>query len=224
MRTALIKQAGAFANIHDLIETWHQHMLSTGVPIHDGYYSYIEELSRAKGFDIDDLAVGDLPDLMALQLDVTAALGDGAMLRANDEDMLRSCLSDHLTLGARWRDSGDLAAAAILYDGGTGEESIKKYLTDDPDEIAGTINLKLVLTSPDARHQGLARTLIELLEQRAVAAGKREILCTIHPGNKASQGLFTLLGYERVAKVTTSYGLRLVFARSLPSLTKRWSR
>lgn len=220
--TALISEAGAFANIHDLIETWHQHLLNNDIPIHWGYYSYIRALTEAKGFQIVDLTPSDLPALLRLQDRVLEGLGDEPWLRANTEVMLKECLAEHVTLGARRGD--ELVAAAVLYDAGTGSESIKHYVSEDEAELTQSINLKLVLTLPEHRRAGLGRTLIELLERRATELDKREILCTVHPKNAPSKALFGRLGYDRVGRASTPYGKRDVYARRLPTLKKRWAR
>ena len=52
LETALVKEAGSFANIHDLIATWHDYLLANEIPIHAGYYGYVEALTEAKGYDI----------------------------------------------------------------------------------------------------------------------------------------------------------------------------
>lgn len=220
--TALISQAGAFANIHDLIATWHDHLVLVGTPIHPGYYRYIRALTEAKGYEIVRLDGSDLPDLMALQERVIDSLEDASWLRANSEEMLAESLKAHITFGARRE--GQLAAAAVLYDGKRTEESIREYFTKDVAQLDRSINLKLVLTDPEHRGQGLARTLVEILEPEAAALDKAEMLSTIHPKNRPSQALFELLGYERIGKVDTAYGKRLVYGRVLPRWKKRWAR
>ena len=218
----LVQEAGSFANIHDLIEMWHDHLLASDIPVHPGYYSYVHALTEAKGYTIRQLEEVDLTDLTDLQSAVLRTMTDGAWLRANTEEMLRECLTKQVTLGIR--SNGELVAAAVLYDGSQDDENIKRYFTDDPDALGASINLKLVFTHPSHRHRGLSRSLVELLEQRATELGKSEIMCTIHAQNKPSAGLFRLLGYRRVDAVTTSYGKRDVYVRTLPVRDKRWAR
>lgn len=220
--TALIREAGAFANIHELISNWHDHLLTQGIPIHPGYYSYVQALTEAKGFAVARLRAGDLPALVELQDQVLADLRGTPWLRANTDVMLKECLTDHITLGVR--DGGELVAAAVLYDAGTTEESLNKYFTDDVAQLERSVNLKLVLVMPEHRGAGLGRTLVELLEQQATGLGKAEVLCTIHPKNMPSKSLFKTLGYRRKGTVMTTYGKRDVFTRPLPSLNTRWAR
>lgn len=220
LETALVKEAGSFANIHDLIVKWHDHLLAHDIPIHPGYYGYITAVTEAKGYRIVRLGESDLEDLTKLQAEVLQNLEDKSLLRENTDEMLLSCLSDHVTLGVRFDDA--LVAAAILYDAGDSDEMIKHR--DRPKNLKDTVNLKSVLAVPAHRQKGLARTLVELLEQEAVEMGKSEVVCTIHPKNKASRSLFGLLGYRRVDSIPTSYGKRLVYARSLPPVDKRWAR
>jgi ribosomal protein S18 acetylase RimI-like enzyme len=222
LETALVKEAGSFANIHELIAAWHGHLLQKRIPIHPGYYGYVRALTEAKGYKITRLRESDLTDLEELQSAVLQSMKDGSWMRANTDVMLKECLVDHLTLGARKH--GKLVAAAVLYDGGESEESIKHYFTDEPGALRASINLKLVLALPEHRDKGLGRSLVELLEQQAGNLGKSEIMCTIHPENRASQSLFRLLGYHRVGTVSTSYGKRTVLSRELPVLDKRWAR
>lgn len=220
--TALISQAGVFANIHDLIETWHAYLLAHGIPIPAGYYSYIKALTEAKGYEIVRLEAQDLPALLDLQEEVMEALSDKSWLRANTDVILKECLTDHVTLGVR--QDGELVTAAVLYDGGRTDENIRGYSTDNETELDRSLNLKLVLALSTHRRSGLSRTLLELLEQQASELGKAEVMCTIHPKNVPSKSLFKLLGYQRVGSVNTKYGKRHVFARSLPTLDKRWAR
>lgn len=112
----------------------------------------------------------------------------------------------------------------MLFDAGTGNESIKRYFTEGPAEMEQTVDLKLVLVAPDAARSGHGRTLVELLEREAIAAGKREILCTIHPKNVPSMRLFGMLGYRRLRTVTTKYGKRHVYGRSFAMPAQRWTR
>lgn len=222
LETALVKEAGSFANIHNLIATWHDYLLTNNIPIHPGYYGYVKAITEAKGYQITRLRDHDLQDLEVLQDEVLSTLDDRSWLRANTDVMLKECLANHVTLGARF--GGQLVAAAVLFDGGESEESIKHYLTDDPGKLRQSINLKLVLALPAHRKKGLSRTLVELLEKEASDLGKAEIVCTIHPKNQPSESLFRLLGYHRVGSVSTDYGKRAVFARSLPRVDKRWAR
>lgn len=220
--TALVKQAGSFSNIHSLIVAWHHHLVRSKIPMHPGYYAYVEALTEAKGYDVRRLDLTDLVQLKALQTEVLASGRAADWLRANTDEMLRACVVDHLTLGVF---KGEvLVAAAVLFDGQDSEENIKRYESRDPESLARAINLKLVLASPSHRKRGLGRTLVELLEREAIARGKTEILCTIHPRNTPSKELFRLLGYEKVKSVQTSYGKRVVFSRAVPQEDRRWAR
>lgn len=220
--TALVGQAGSFTNIHHLIATWHNHLLSRRIPMHQGYYSYVRAITEAKGYEVVQLGEGDLVDLLSLQDDVLTSLEDRSWLRENTDTMLKECLASHVTLGARYE--GRLVAAAVLYDGGESEESIRRHFTEDPDALAKSINLKLVLAHKEHRRQGVSRALIELLEQQAMALGKTDLVCTIHRKNEPSKGLFRLLGYSRLGSVSTPYGKRKVYARKLPLVDRRWAR
>jgi GNAT superfamily N-acetyltransferase len=222
LETALVKEAGSFANVHNLIATWHRYLVANEIPMHPGYYGYVRALAEAKGYEIVRLHEQDLADLEDLQDGVLRTMTDAAWLRANSDVMLKECLVSHTALGAR--KDGELVAAAVLYDGGESDESIKRYFSDDPAQLSQSINLKLVLTLPSHRHKGLARTLVELLEEQAAELGKAEIMCTIHPRNKPSESMFKLLGYAKEGTVSTSYGTRSVFARKLPVPNKRWAR
>ncbi|MDO5504386.1 MAG: GNAT family N-acetyltransferase [Actinomycetia bacterium] len=224
LRTALAKQAGSFANIHDLVEIWHNYLLEKGIPLHPGYYRYAAGMSAAKGFPIERLTEADLDDLMELQDTVLASMGPNGELRKNTREMLKECLTrdEHHALGARCH--GTLVAAAILYDGKDGDESIRKYFTEDEAALTRSMNLKNVLVHPEHRRAGLARTLVELLEEKASGSQKAEVLTTIHPQNRTSRLLFQTLGYKKVGSVETSYGTRDAYARTLPSLKKRWAR
>ena len=222
LQTALLRDAGAFRNIHELIRVWHDYLLRHDRPIHLGYYSYVEALTNAKGYSVERLSTIDLVDLKKLQDSVLESLETDGWLRANTDVMLEQCLEEQLVIGARF--NGQLVAASILYDGKLEEENIKRYFTDDPELLHEAINLKLVLTDPSHRRSGLARSLIELLEKEATGRGKTEILCTIHSDNVASKRLFSLLGYRRLGSVMTGYGKRDVFARHLHSVASQWVR
>lgn len=222
LETALVKEAGSFANIHDLIATWHDFLIDRGRPMHPGYFRYVQAVVEAKGYEVVRLGENDLAALEELQEHVLGGMPDDSWLRANTTAMLRECLVSHTTMGARW--SGQLVAAAVLYDGRDTDENIKHYFTDDPDRLTGAINVKVVFSHPAHRKSGLSRTLVELLEREADGANKVELLCTIHPKNKPSESMFRSLGYKKVGVVSTSYGKRSVLVRQLPRLDKRWAR
>lgn len=220
--TALAKEAGAFANVHDLVEEWFQYLVNKRLPIHPGYYDYVRGMAHAKGYTISRLGAEDLKDVLSLQGEVLKALDDATWVRANSDEMLRESLEAHITLGVHHK--RELVAVGILYDGKGSPESIRKHFTQDPDALASSINLKLVMNHPDHRGRGLGRCLVDLLEQQATQLGKDEILCTIHPKNKRSRALFARVGYKRYRSVHTAYGRRRVYVRSLSQRKKHWAR
>lgn len=222
LSATILSEHGSFGNIHALISEWHAHLVEKQKPIHAGYYTYIEELARAKGYELVRLGSADLDDLLGLQERVISSLDQAPWLRENSPEMFAECLApreaagpEHRVLGFR-NASGQLVAAGILFDGGTGVESIRGYFSERPEELTKSINLKLVLADREHRRSGLARTVVELLERDATALGRDEIMCTIHPKNLPSQRLFGKLGYRRLQKrVRTKYGPRFVFFREL---------
>jgi ribosomal protein S18 acetylase RimI-like enzyme len=224
LRQTLLKSVGAFTNIHQLIADWHAHLVAARKPIHPGYYAYVEGVAEAKGFELRRLEPADLEGLLQLQRAVLTGLGDRPWLRANSREMLADCLTQprHHTLGAFRGDR--LVAAAILYDAGTSDENLKRYLTKDADELDRVVNLKLVLADPQHRRAGLGKTLVELLEREAYVRGKAQVLCTIHADNGPSIRLFRRLGFTRRKKVRTKYGPRLVFAHDLHTVDAHWIR
>lgn len=215
---ALIRDREAFVNVHDLIEGWRDYLRSHRIRIPPGYYAYARAYAEADGFELSQLSATDLPELIELQDDVIADLRDRAWLRQNTLEMLQDCLENHVVLGAY--QEGRLVAAGVLYDPGTDEENIKRYLTEDADDIAGSCNLKIVFVAPHVRGRGLAKVVIELLEHEAAVRGHRFLLCTIHPKNVPSQRLFSGLGYERRKRATTKYGSRYVFENVLSTAKK----
>jgi len=218
--TALIRDGGSFYNIHVLIRSWREHLRSAGVRLPEGYYSYVRATAAFRGYAIEPLEPLHLDEVMGLQAEVMAGLGHASWLRENNAEMFEACLAEHDVIGA-WKDDR-LVGAAILYHPGAGPESIKKYVSTNDSEITEAVNLKLVLVAPSEQRSALGSSLVELLEQRALALGKREILCTVHPANRPSHALFSGLGYQRQGRVTTSYGVRDVLARVLPKPTQSW--
>lgn len=225
LRETLVQSVGAFTNIHRLIAAWHHYLLDQKKPVHDGYYAYVEAVLAAKGFELVELGPEHLDDLLELQSAVQTSLAGRRWMRENTSETFAECLDPdrpHVALGAL--QNGVLVGAAILYDGGAGDEAIGHYLSTDITEIRSSINLKLVLTAPGLRRHKLGATLITLLEQRACRLGRHEIVCTIHPRNAPSRALFTKLGYRRLGRVTTGYGSRLVYGRRLASIDAHWIR
>ncbi len=224
-RETLLKSADAFVNIHELIAVWYEHLVRQSKPVHPGYYRYLEATVETLGFEVVELDPDHLEGVLALQRKVLGALEYDEWLRENSPEMFLECLGGggttprHRSLGIL--KDGELIAAGVLYDGETGDESIKRYLTDDTVAMRESVNLKLVLTDPEYRRHRFGTTLVRLLEGRALALGKMEILCTIHPKNTPSRRLFHSLGYRRSAKVRTQYGQRLVFARPLRTVSLR---
>lgn len=228
---ALLKSASAFVNIHALIDEWYRYIASCGVPLHPGYFAYLRSVAASKGLEIRELDVADIDALMGLQGAVMAAMPDRRWLRENSRESFLDCLgggraravdavadsdagvTGHLVLGA-WSE-GKLVSAAILFDPGDGPESIKRYLTDDSAALADAVNLKLVLADPSYRRARGGTVLVKLLEERVYEMGRAEILCTIHPRNAASIGLFTSLGYSRVGRARASYGSRAIYSRRI---------
>lgn len=211
--TALIRDGSSFANIHLLIRNWHHHLRISGIRVPDGYYSYLAAMVASRGYELVELAPGDLEELLGLQEEALRDLRDEAWLRRNTPEMFADCLREHVVVGARHE--GRLVAAAILFDGAEGPESIKRYVSRDAEELRSATNLKLVIVAPEHRRGGLGRTLVEMLEHRALTLGKGEVLCTVHPRNAPSRRLFTSLGYRQRAQVVTAYGRRRVLSLRL---------
>lgn len=167
-------------------------------------------------FELLDMGPADLADLLELQSVTLAMLQGSAVLRENSADMFTRCLADSAHRVVGWRANGLLVSAAILYDGGTSEENIRNYTTSDPEKLAASINLKLVMTRKGFARANLSRSLIADLEQSAIERGKSQILATIHPENAASRAMFESLGYGEVGQASTGYGIRLIYGLELP--------
>jgi ribosomal protein S18 acetylase RimI-like enzyme len=219
----LLSQPGTFLNIHALIKMWSEFLAVQGVPQHNGYYEYIKAAALQDGYSITQLRLHDLEKVLTLEEEVFAALSHSEWLRKNDQDVWAECLDNQLTIGATDRD-GNLVALAVLFDAGSGPESISRYLSSDHPAIANSLNLKIVLVAPSAQRSGLARTLVELLEFEATHKRRQGLLCTIHRSNIPSKHLFTSLGYTRVGRAETLYGRRDIYLRSLALPSRKQPR
>ncbi|MFC0315886.1 GNAT family N-acetyltransferase [Gordonia phosphorivorans] len=215
----LLKDPNSFTNITALMHDWTRYIMANDIPTPVGYPNYLTLTATSRGFEPVDLGPDDLADLLELQAATLTMLQGSPVLRENSAAMFTACLTDpdHHVLG--WRKDGRLVAAAILYDGGTSAESIRRYTTSDPEALAASINLKLVITRDGFTRANLSRSLILQLEQIAVGRGKDEILATIHPQNAASRALFGSLGYRQIGKASTGYGTRLIYRRALTAAT-----
>lgn len=213
---ALIANADAFQNVYALVASWSSYLRKIGAAQHPGYYRFLLAKSEAQGLRIAPLSIDHLDALDDLQERVSESMDDKQWLRNSDSDMLAACLNEHLCLGTFGPD-GRLTAAAILFDGGLGEESVLRYVTADVARLSASANVKVVLVAPEARRSGIARTLLELLECHALEQGKHELACTIHPRNRPSRSLFKAVGFSRQSSADTKYGRREVFVRSLPA-------
>lgn len=219
---ALMRSEGSFANVHALVADWHEYLVTSGKPVHEGYYRYIKARAEHRGYELTPLTLEDLPDVMALQEKVINGLKQRPWLRRNSEETFHECLAQaglgngHAALG--YRRDGELVAAGVLYEPGDGPESIAKYVSRDEANIRNSVNLKVIFVAPEHRGNRLARTVVELLEHEARVRGRSQILCTIHPQNMPSRRLFGILGYRKKKRTSTAYGTRYVFARPLPRI------
>lgn len=217
LRETILKSPESFRNIRALIDEWMEYCFACDVPTHRGYATYETLRVSDDGFTRVELGPDDLGEVLDLQRVTLESLGKTPILRENSAQMFAECLSDPAHQVLAWRSDADgtLASLAILYDAGTGPESIRRYETVDAESLTESINLKLVMTRPGHKRAGLSRSLILGVEQAAIDRGKHEIRATIHPDNTASLKLFGALGYRRVGKTTTSYGPRVIVRRTL---------
>jgi ribosomal protein S18 acetylase RimI-like enzyme len=189
-----------------------------GIPLPAGYLSYLSAFLHADGFTVENLKVGSLAEVMALQDAIVSHLDHPEWLRENSEETFADCLQNHVVIGLRH--NGHIVAIAILVDAGGTSGNLQRFLSDTPVVIQSSCNLKLVAVHPDFRERGLASSLIELLEGEATKRGFRRIVCTVHPYNRASRSIFTTLGYRVKKKVQTSYGKRMIYQRTFQVLTR----
>lgn len=212
----LTPEAASFRNVHMLIEVWAASLRKAGLPQHDGYYRYLEAITRTRGFDLERLTPRHLDELTALQDHVIASLPSGDWLRPNAVEMLAECLENHYCLAFKDQ-SGDLVAAGVLFDPPTKEESIAHHLQSRGIDDRDCINLKVIMVKDSAQGNGLGSILTQLLEHRARSMSKREVLCTIHRRNRPSLRMFRRLGYRRAKRgANTSYGPRDIYRLKLP--------
>ena len=92
------------------------------------------------------------------------------------------------------------------------------YLSPEPGP--GVWNLLFLGVLPEARRQGVARTLIAEVERRLRAEGARMLLIdtSTEPPMEAARALYAALGYERVALIPDYWGQgdgKLTFRRML---------
>ena len=215
---ALISNREAFRNVYALTTSWADYLRVKGIPPHPGYQKYLLASTEAAGFQIIQIGSVSLDKLLALQHRVISSIENSSWLRANDEQTLLACLTDHYCLGAV-RPNGELVAVAIMYDGGVGDECIIRHITKDVIRQEASANIKLVLVDPKYRRAGLGRSLVEAIEIYAIEKGKHELACTVHSRNRASRHLFESLGFRRIKRVNTTYGSRQIYTRKIP--TKR---
>lgn len=89
-----------------------------------------------------------------------------------------------------------------------------------PEAGPGVSNLLFLGVLPDARRQGTARALVDEVEERLKAQGKRMLLIdtSTEPPMMAARALYERLGYERVALIPDYWGPgdgKLTFRRAL---------
>lgn len=204
---ALMSDADSFVNIHDLADQWSRFLRRQGSSQHPGYFRYLEGELQRRGFSTERMATESIDDILKIQSEIYQTLKHDEWLRSNDRDVWHDSLRDHHTIGIRNKDS-QLVAVAVLYDAGNGPESIAQYVEPNTSRNQNSINLKIVLVSPNARQQGLGRAIVQLATHIAKLNGKLEIYCTIHRNNKPSKKLFESLGFKKVGQVVTKYGKR----------------
>jgi ribosomal protein S18 acetylase RimI-like enzyme len=215
-RTALMRNSESFLNIHDFVDQWRDFLRSRGIALPPGYYSYRRGIIESRGYQVAILGEDDVDAILDLQNEVQTSLADTNWLRDNSREMFLECLTrvEHAVVGIHRGDK--LVAVGILFDGGDSPENIARYLTDDRAEHSRACNLKLVLVSPAEQRNGLASALVELCEEIARDRHKTQILCTIHPQNRASQKLFASAGFRKRKRIDSTYGVRDVFAHDVP--------
>lgn len=225
LRQTLISQAGAFANIHRLIADWHEHLVQKGVPVHPGYYSYIEAITVAKGYQVEAVDLADVAPVLDLQRRVRASMAGRAWLGKDLDAVLVDGSGVHAIRGV-YRD-GALVAAAVILDPVHYERQSAVAGPNLPD-ARSTAVLHAVLVDPNHRNQGLGRTLVELLERVVVEDedwNKQQVVCRIHPKNRTGRALLTLLGYKRTNRFAVNHWFQqATYVRKLPIVGRQWAR
>jgi ribosomal-protein-alanine N-acetyltransferase len=115
---------------------------------------------------------------------------------------------DLIEYGLRWRWTPKRVAASIRADDvnvlvASARDriagfAIMRYLSDDA-------HLDLLAVAPPFRRAGIARQLLQWLEECAIVAGIFRVALEVRAGNKDAQTFYERLGYRRVAELPSYY-------------------
>lgn len=154
-------------------------------------------------FEIRRLDVSCIPNMLAIQEEVIAALPDPDILRRNTFDTLEVCFhSPSLVLGAIYNDA--IVGFGILYIAGDDKENLA-YSLDTHGDLSEYGNVKLVIVKDEFRGNGLQRIFVARFEEYAKRIGIKYLLSTVSPVNSYSSKNLELSGFK-VIKRLKKYG------------------
>lgn len=146
-------------------------------------------------YPITPLTLEDLPQVMALQEIVIAALPDPRWYFTSTEAQFAQAIRTGIAYGARTPD-GQLAGFCIFRESSVHPSS---YAVTAGLPREDTLDFEDVMIHPSCRRCGLHSRMIALAREEAASRGLRTILCTVDPDNLPSLSSFTRAGFTPIA-------------------------
>ena len=136
-----------------------------------------------------------MDEILKIQNETFAELGERDILRENSEEMLRACLMPpNLTLGAWYGDT--LAAFAVLYFPFEEAENLSLCLENINIEGLKVANAKLCIVRKPFRGNSLQYELGCKIEAYALEVGVKLLCATVSPDNTPSLNNIRRLGFS----------------------------
>lgn len=182
----------------------------------------IPTLKESLGYTFTPLNISHYDVINRMQKDAVleAEKVHKGMLRANRDEMIKSCLQKpHITQGIMH--GGKLIGFGILYDpSGIEEENLFKELPTSKyfEDIthADIMHVKLIIIEPKHKGNHLQVHITRELEKQARKMGKKLLLTTVSPHNVASVKNTVKAGFTYNKTITKYDGaVRLIFHKKL---------
>jgi len=156
----------------------------------------------------------DLPDILALQEEVIAALPDPSLFVRTTAEEITESLTLDFCIGAFYGET--LAGFSLMVIGRITPRNLGNLLGYDEARLCRTVTCDTTFVSPRCRGWGLQRQFFTLREAAARSMGATEALTTISPDNDASLANAHKSGFKAVAKRTMYSGVeRLLLKKEL---------
>lgn len=160
--------------------------------------------------------MADIENFIRLIYDVRDSMSNKEWFYVDPADKIREWMANGTMRLWVAMDGNRLAGAFDILIPGLGEDNYGHDLGFSEEELMRVINMDTAAVHPDYRGQGLQKKMMQEAEKEIRGAGKRILLCTVHPENRFSLKNVLDQGYIIQKKLEKYGSVRYILRKDIP--------